>query len=339
MIRHSALACFLAVHLTPLAAQAPAAHYAERPEVVAFIDTLAREDGFEADELSALFAQAQALPKVIELIRPPADPAIRSWHAYRGRFVEPKRIAAGRRFMARHGTALARAEARWGVPRAVIAGVIGVETLYGKQMGNFGTFNALTTLAFDYPPRAALFRRELRELLLLAREEGRAIGDYRGSYAGALGLPQFLPGSIRKFAVDFDGNGRIDLAQSAEDAIGSVANYLAQHGWRRDEPIATPVTLEADAEQIAAALAAGIEPQYSASEWQTRGLRLEVAKLGAGETAPPISSDLPAALIDFVTPGAATEYRLGHRNFYVITRYNKSTFYAAAVADLAAALP
>jgi len=230
-----------------------------------------------------------------------------------------------------HATELAAAETRFGVPAEIIAAIIGVETLYGKQLGRFGTFAALTTLAFDYPPRAELFRKELEQLLLLAREENRSPLSYIGSYAGALGLPQFLPSSRRRFAIDFDQDGRIDLATSPGDAIGSVGNFLAEHGWERDAPIAVIVTAAGDG--VRALLDAGIAPRLTPAQMDVENAG--ILKLGAGDTAIP---DRPAALIDLVTPNAATEYRLGYRNFYVITRYNRSSFYAAAVMDLAAAL-
>lgn len=305
--------------------------YVQREDVRAFVQEVHERHGFDVDALVVLFGRTKPIAAVIKAILPPSDPGIRSWWAYRNRFVEPKRIAYGRRFMRIHATELAAAEARFGVPVEIIASIIGVETIYGKHMGRFGTFAALTTLAFDYPPRAELFRRELEELLLLAREEKRDPLAYIGSYAGALGLPQFLPSSRRRFAVDFDGNGTIDLAGSPADAIGSVANFLAEHGWERDGPIATTVTASGDSVQ--ALIDEGIAPRRTPGEMQAAGLMLAVA--GAGDTTIP---DRPAALIDLVTPQAATEYRLGYRNFFVITRYNRSSFYAAAVMDLATAL-
>jgi membrane-bound lytic murein transglycosylase B len=307
-----------------------------REDVETFISQMVEQHGFEHAPLRAAFAKTQRIDAVIKLIMPPKDPGIRSWQVYRSRFIEPKRIAAGRQFMLRHQTALDRAEARWGVPKEVIAAIIGVETIYGKNTGKFGTFAALATLAFDYPPRADLFRRELTELLLLAREEGVDVKSYKGSYAGALGLPQFLPSSRRSYAVDFDGNGRVDLLGSAEDAIGSVANFLAEHGWQRGQAIAD--TVIATGEGLPAAIAAGIVPTLTPKEWKTRNMTLTIVnttRVGDGETA---VAELPAALIDLVTPNAETEYRLGYRNFYVITRYNRSTFYAASVMDLAAEL-
>lgn len=308
-----------------LATTAPRAEtFAGRADVQRFVAEMSERHGFDSRQLLTLFAGTRPIPAVIRAIKPPADPGIRSWHAYRGRFVEPKRIAAGRRFMAQHGAELARAEARYGVPAEIIAAVIGVETIYGKHMGKFQTFAALATLTFDYPPRAELFRRELEELLLLAREEQRDPLSYAGSYAGALGLPQFLPSSRRRYAVDFDGDGRINLATSPADAIGSVAHFLAEHGWQRGGPIALDVRAAGDGVQ--ALLDAGITPQRLPSEMKDMGV--------ASDNAP----EEAAALIDLITPNAPTEYRLGYRNFYVITRYNRSSFYAAAVMDLAAAL-
>jgi len=305
--------------------------YGDRDDVRAFVEEMHDKHGFDAERLQEFFRQTKPIAAVIKAIMPPRDPAVRSWQNYRGRFVEAKRIAAGRRFMRAHATELAAAEARFGVPTEIIAAIIGVETIYGRQMGRFGTFAALTTLAFDYPPRAELFRKELEELLLLAREENRSPLAYTGSYAGALGLPQFLPSSRRRFAIDFDDDGRIDLATSAADAIGSVANFMAAHGWEKDGPIAVSVNVAGGGVQ--ALIEEGIAPQRR--PWQLEAANVTFARVGAGETA---IADRPAALIDLITPGAATEYRLGYGNFYAITRYNRSSFYAAAVMDLAAEL-
>lgn len=309
--------------LTLLNSAPRAETYAQRDDVQAFVQGMRDRHGFDAEILTALFSQTRPIAAVIRAIMPPKDPGVRSWNAYRARFVEPKRIAAGRRFMHTYSTELAAAEARFGVPTDIIAAIIGVETFYGKQMGRFGSFAALTTLAFDYPPRAELFRGELEELLLLAREENRDPLAYTGSYAGALGFPQFLPSSRRRFAIDFDHDGRIDLAASPADAIGSVANFLAAHGWEKDAPIAITVTVAGDGVQ--ALIDEGILPARTPRQME--------AIIGDADL-----PDRPAALIDLITPRAATEYRLGYRNFYVITRYNRSSFYAAAVMDLAAAL-
>lgn len=311
-----------------IAARTQAADYANRADVRQFIDDVAERHGFDQPTLVRHFRQAKYLPAVVKAVMPPRDPGVRSWQAYRARFVEPKRIAAGHRFMQIHAKRLAEAEARFGVPAEIIAAIIGVETIYGKQMGRFGSFSALTTLAFDYPPRAELFRRELEALLLLAREEKRSPLAYRGSYAGALGLPQFLPSSRRSWGIDFDGDGRVDLAASADDAIGSVANFLAAHGWVKDAPIAVTVSVAGDGLQ--ALIDEGILPRRSPREWAANGVTIA----NGSEDIP----ERPAALIDLVTPDGTTEYRVGYGNFFVITRYNRSSFYAAAVMDLAAQL-
>ncbi len=331
----------LLILLLALLSSSPRAEgYALRDDVQAFVQDMHDRHGFDAGVLNSLFRRTQPVAAAIRAIMPPADPRVRSWHAYRGRFVEPKRIAAGRRFMHTYAAELAAAETRFGVPVEIIAAIIGVETIYGKQMGRFGTFAALTTLAFDYPPRAELFRHELEELLLLAREESRDPLAYTGSYAGALGLPQFLPSSRRRYAIDFNHDGRIDLATSPADAIGSVANFLAEHGWEKDAPIAVAVTVSGDG--VPAMIEAGIVPTRTPQEMQAANVSLEkiAVRAAAQEDGATVAelAERPAALIDLVTPDAATEYRLGYRNFYVITRYNRSSFYAAAVMDLAGAL-
>jgi membrane-bound lytic murein transglycosylase B len=297
--------------------------FAEREEVRAFATEMAQRHGFSADRLLGLFRRVSPNAAILKAIAPPAEPGQRSWQIYRSRFVEPQRIAAGLRFWQRHAAALAKAHAVFGVPEEIIVAIIGVESLYGYHLGRFSAFEALATLAFDYPPRAHLFRRELEELLLLAREEKRSPLAYKGSYAGALGLPQFLPSSIRRLGTDFDGDGRIDLVNSPWDAIGSVANFLRENGWQEDGLIAAPVTVSGDPAPL---IAEGIRPQRLPSEMVTFGVQADEAPRQ------------PAALIDLETPDAPTEYRLGFGNFFVLTRYNRSSFYAAAVADLAAAL-
>lgn len=333
------LLCLALILSTP----SHAGGYIQRADVQAFIDEMVNTQGFDRPTLYALFHTVEPIPDVLRAIRPPADPGIRSWRAYRSRFVEPTRIAAGKQFMQRYASELAAAQTRFGVPAEIITAIIGIETIYGKHMGNYTTFAALTTLAFDYPPRAELFRRELAELLLLAREENRPILSYTGSYAGAMGWPQFMPSSMRQYALDFDNDGRIDLAASPVDAIGSAANFLAKHGWQTGGPIAETITISGDG--IQALIDEGIKPQrlpreFSAQQVQIQKFGQKVGqKVGDGDTAANHQfSDQPAALIDLITPDAPTEYRLGYQNFYVITRYNRSSFYAAAVMDLAQAL-
>jgi membrane-bound lytic murein transglycosylase B len=300
--------------------------YAGRDDVQAFVAEMRDRHGFDAESLDALFARTRPLPAVLKAIAPPADPRVKSWQAYRARFIEPRRLTAGVAFWRRHAATLKKAEALTGVPAEVIVSIIGIETFYGKHLGRFESLAALATLAFDYPPRAALFRAELESLLLLARDEGRKPDTYHGSYAGAIGLPQFLPSSIRAWAIDFDGNGRIDLVASPDDAIGSVANFLKEHGWQAGGPVALPVKV-GPGDTAAALVAAGIVPQRRPAEMAEFGVAM-----------PEGVPDAPAALIDLVTPDAATEYWLGYRNFYAITRYNRSSFYAMAVHQFGQAL-
>lgn len=319
------------IPLIPSTASA-AADYATRPEVQSFITEMHEKHGFNRAMLNDAFARIKPLPMVIRAVRPPRDPTIRSWQVYRARNVEAQRIALGLRFWHEHQEALARYSAQSGVPEEIIVAIIGIETIYGRTVGRFGAFAALTTLAFNYPDdipetapaRAALFRHELEELLLLARETKRNLLSIRGSYAGALGLPQFLPSSVRLYGVDGDNDGNIDLDNSPEDAIASVANFLQQHGWQRNGRIAA--NARADGEKIADLLKLDIVPKLTPTEMSAYGV------------SSPDAPNIPAALIDLVTPQQATEYRLGFNNFYVLTRYNRSSFYALAVNDLAETL-
>lgn len=301
--------------------------YAQREEAIEFVRAMQEKHGFDSGELLAVLDRARHDPRVIQLIRPPSSPGVRSWQRYRARFLESRRIESGLTFWQEHRDTLQAASDRYGVPPEIIVAIIGVETFYGRNTGNFETVSALATLAFDYPPRAPLFLRELEHLFLLAREQGRDPSSYHGSYAGALGYPQFLPSSVRSYAVDFDGNGQVDFDNEPADAIGSVAHYLAQHGWARDEPVAVPALLapESDPRTL---VDAGIEPVLTPEQLTQAGVT-------------PASADphpAPATLVDLASPGEETEYWLGYRNFYVITRYNKSSFYAMAVFELARAL-
>ncbi len=311
----------------PAAARAgsAAADYAGRPEVRAFVAEVAGRHGLDAAALLEAFARTHFQPAVIKAIRPPGDPGIRSWRAYRSRYLDDVRIEEGLAFWSRHADTLRAAEARFGVPAEIVVAIIGVETLYGRITGRFQALAALATLAFDYPPRAALFRAELEELLLLARDTGRPLDAFTGSYAGALGIPQFLPSSYRRYAVDFDADGRVDLGASPADAIGSVAHFLQQHGWQPGGPVAVPAMVP----PAATALADGsVQPRHSPEDLAGHGI-LPFARTAAAE---------PSALIDLVTPNAPTEYWLGYNNLYVLTRYNRSSFYAMAVLHLAQVL-
>ncbi len=297
-------------------------NFAERLEVQRFVDTLVEKHGFDKAALLGLFRQARFEPEVLKAILPPPTPAARSWQAYRARFIETRRIKKGLAFWKAHDAALRRATQTYGVPAEIIVAIIGIETFYGGNTGHYQTFSALSTLAFNYPPRADLFRRELEELLLLARERKLDPLTYTGSFAGALGLPQFLPSSLRHYAVDFDGDGVIDLTGDAQDAIGSVASFLSQHGWQKGGSVAlaTRVTGTRYTE-----LADGrVDPQFTPSDLKAHGIK----------AAQPLATDTKLALVDLATPGKPTEYWLGFANFYTLTRYNRSSFYAMSVYQL-----
>ncbi|MDR1350708.1 MAG: lytic murein transglycosylase B [Zoogloeaceae bacterium] len=304
----------------------------EHPEAQLFIERMQTLHGFDAQEIQKRLARLTSDARVLKLVAPPETPTQRSWQRYRSRFLEKKRIENGLVFWRANAVTLARASILYGVPEEIIVAIIGIETLYGRNTGNFNTFSALATLAFHDPRRAEYFRQELEQLLLLAREQERDPESYIGSYAGALGLPQFMPGSLRRYAVDFDQDGVIDLAGSAADAIGSVAHFLAQHGWREKAPVALPVEVTRVAPQcLQDWINAGIRPTLGLAALQEAGLKPE---RGVAAEMP----DAPATFVDLVTPDAPTEYWLGYENFYVITRYNRSSFYAMAVYQSAEAL-
>ena len=285
--------------------------------------------GFDTADLVRQFAAVRSNAVVLRAIRPAAVPEQqRSWQRYRARFLNDRRLTHGLKFLDEHGATLARAQALYGVPQEIIVAIIGVETEYGRTTGSFRVLEALATLAFDYPPRAPFFRSELEQFLLLARENGIDALDYKGSYAGAIGIPQFMPSSQRRYAVDFDGDGHIDLRGSATDAIGSVASFLSMHGWQPGQTVALPAGVDGDTREL---VAAGIKPWLSLREIHDKGARAMIAD----DTA---LVDQPVALIDLVTPDQPTEYWLGFNNFYVITRYNRSSFYAMSVFQLAESL-
>jgi membrane-bound lytic murein transglycosylase B len=304
-------------------------NYAQRPEVKAFIEEMATERGFNAKSLRQLFAQVQYQPKVIEAIsRPVLVPP--KWYEFAPRFLAPARVDAGVDFWRSHADALERAEREFGVPPEIIVAIIGVETYYGRYTGNYRVIDALTTLAFDYPRRADFFRSELKQFLLLAREERIPPLEPKGSYAGAIGLPQFMPSSLRAYALDFDSDGRVDLASDAEDAIGSVAHYLARHGWQRGQPLMDAALVEPEGrDAVFALLDAGVSPRRGLAEWEEGGVVPfePAADLASG----------PVGLLMLEEEGGPS-YWIVYGNWFVLTRYNRSRLYASAVVELAQAL-
>jgi len=303
--------------------------YLAREEVQQFIEAMVSSHGFERSRLERWLREAKYSATVERLMQPPIPFGQRNWIEYRNRYVEPARIEAAVVFWQAQRAALARAEDQYGVPAEIIVAIIGVETYFGRITGNFRTLDVFSTLSFDYVRRADFYRSEFAEFLLLTREQKADPTTYRGSFAGAIGLPQFMPSSIRRWAVDFDGDGRVDLTGSATDAIGSVANFLAGHGWQRDLPIIFAV--EAD-EATVDELGRGIDATTS---WS--------AALAAGVVGDlPLTLDTPVLLIDLPVVGADGEtsrwFRIGTVNFSAILHYNRSYFYATAVAELASAV-
>jgi len=306
----------------------PAATYDSRPEVRAFIDRMEQAHGFDRAGLQRLFGQIRPSERVIHLMTPTTGGTYRrSWREYRSRFIEPTRINGGLDFWQVNGADLKLASALYGVPEEIIVAIIGVETIYGRNTGKFRVAEALATLAFDYPSRADYFRSELEQFLLYSRENRIDPLEPLGSYAGAIGTPQFMPGSIRRFAVDLDKDGRIDLRNSTADAIGSVASFLSRHGWMPDKPTHFQVSI-ADPTQARKFIDAGPVPSFTI---------LELADAGITSN-DEIAQDEKLVLADLVNVDAPADHVLGTQNFYAITRYNRSYFYAMAVIELASTL-
>ncbi|MGM9512925.1 lytic murein transglycosylase B [Roseateles sp. DB2] len=281
------------------------------------------------EQIAAVLAQARILPSVQRLIMPTPAGTAKDWMAYRDRFVEPRRLQAGLAFWEANAEALARAEESYGVPAEIVLGIIGVETFYGRIMGGFRILDALATLSFDFPTgrsdRSPFFRKELHQFLLLCQRDGLDPLALKGSYAGAMGLGQFMPGSWMRHAVDFDGDGHADLINSPADAIGSVANFLAQHGWQRALPTDYTVTAPTGTAERAQLLAPDVRPSFTPAQMQALGARLSEA--GQEHTG-------KLALIELQMGDAAPVYVAGTDNFYVLTRYNQSAYYAMAVISL-----
>lgn len=294
-----------------------------RPEIKSFVTYMSNRHGYDVNALEDIFIQTNFRPEIIKLISAPAT-AI-SWNEYRKRFVNTQRIKGGFDFWNRYAAELALARKIYGIPEEIIVAIIGVETSYGASTGSYRIMDALTTLAFDFPRRADYFREELENYLLLAREQKFGLLDIKGSYAGAIGIPQFMPSSYRRYAVDFNRDGKIDLPGSAADAIGSVGNYLKEHGWEANKPIA--VRAQARSENIQELLDTGIEPLHSIEKLREAG----IIPLDS------VPDDTLSSLLELKDQDKRQLW-LGFKNFYVITRYNRSTFYAMSVLELAKAV-
>jgi len=303
--------------------------YGLRDDVVRFADGVAERRDLDAAWVRRALAQARFIPSVTRFIMPPVAGTAKNWAAYRARFVEPIRIRAGVAFWRANERWLAQAEEIYGVPPEVVVGVVGVESIFGRQMGNFRVIDALATLAFDFPAgrkdRSDFFKDELENWFVLCKSEGIDPAAWRGSYAGALGMAQFMPSSFNKYAVDFDGDGHVDLHTSAADVIGSVANYLAEFGWKRGLATRFDVQPPTETSERAALLAPDIVPTFTAADMVAHGARL-------GDDA--LACESLLALVELQNGDAAPSYVAGTTNFYAITRYNWSSYYAMAVIAL-----
>ena len=317
--------------------QPPSGSYATRPDVMAFADELASRRKLDPQWVRQAMGESSFNPTVSRLMQPPTKTFVKNWRVYRSRFIDPVRIAAGVRFWKANAATLARAEKEYGVPADIIVGIIGVETIYGRDTGSFRVMDALMTLAFDFPskhPRAQersdYFKGEVEQFLALQSQRQANPMDVKGSYAGAMGMPQFMPSSQLKHAVDFDGDGSIDLWNSTADVIGSVASYFKAFNWQPGMPTHYPVRFDAATLDMDTLMAPDILPTFSVPSFTAKGAVLE------GDA---LKHTGPLALIELLNGdpangGSAPSYIAGTETFYVITRYNWSSYYAMAVIDL-----
>ncbi len=290
-----------------------------KKEVQDFIQQMVKKHRFQKDYLQGLFAEAKLHQSILDAIARPAES--KPWYQYRPIFLTRQRVNGGIQFWKENATALARAEQKYGVPQEIIVAIIGVETRYGRHAGRYPVFDALATLGFAYPPRATFFRSELEQFLLMTREEKLPARKMLGSYAGAMGMPQFIASSFRQYAVDFDGDGKRDLWKNPSDAIGSVANYFKRHHWKTGQPITSKVQVYG--KRYRKLLSKNLKPEHTLQELLNNGVILPGG----------LDESLKGRLIELEKPGKP-EYWVGWHNFYVITRYNHSALYSMAVYQL-----
>ena len=317
-------ALLLAAAILAASANPAAALDTRRPEVKDFIDQIADQYSFKKRALRKLLAAAQYQPAILQAMDRPAEKA-KMWYEYRPIFVSDRRIREGAEFWLTHRQDLDRASIRSGVAPEYLAAILGVETYYGRQTGNYRVLDALATLAFDYPPRAKFFRDELEQFILLTRDLKMNPLAIKGSYAGAMGAPQFMPSNYRRYAVDASADGRIDLWNNWPDVCASIGNYLKEHGWNPGEPVLSEASVEPD----------------KAADLDGRKLALAETVGSLKEKGVSFDSSLPPdapALLIAADEADGVHWRVGYNNFYVITRYNHSPLYAMAVYELAAAI-
>lgn len=305
-------------------AAAAQADYSKHPQANAFVDTMVSKHGFQRAEVERWLSAAERQQSILDAIARPAEKA-KPWSEYRKIFLTSDRIQQGVQFWREHADELARVEKELGVSPAVVVAILGVETRFGRHMGNYRVLDALATLGFDYPPRSDFFRTQLEEYFVLVREQGFAADRVKGSYAGAMGFGQFMPSSYRNFAIDFDGDGVVDIIGNPYDAIGSIANYLKQHGWKAGAPAVAPANVGAAAPD--SLLTQDLRPAKTVAQFRQQGVATPLK----------VPDDTQAALFK-LDGDLGVEYWLGFNNFYVITRYNRSQMYAMAVLQLSEAI-
>ena len=310
-------------------AERAAADYSRHPQAAAFISEMVQKHGFQREQIESLLAGAAKQQSILDAIARPKEQAV-PWRDYRKIFLTQDRIQQGVQFWQQHEKTLARVRTELDVDPAVVVAIIGVETRFGRNTGSYRVLDALTTLAFDYPPRSPFFRDQLVQFLLLCRERGLSVAEQKGSYAGAMGYGQFMPSSYRSYAIDFDGDSHVDILTDPTDSIGSVANYLKEHGWIGGAPIAVKASVK---EPLGADVPLGDSlPGITLVDYRRQGVLPVLEK-----THPPFSDRTLATLLVF-DGEAGKEYWLGFKNFYVITRYNRSQMYALAVMQLSEAI-
>lgn len=314
----------LVLAFASLVSTAVLADYRGHPKTERFIAQLVNQHGFDRAYLESVLGQAEYKQSIVDAMTRPAEKTL-TWGQYRNIFIKDKRIQAGKKFLEEHRQIFDKVEAKYGVPRELIAAIIGVETFYGANKGSYRVIDALATLGFDYPPRAAFFEKQLENVFLLAREQRLDIAELTGSYAGAMGYGQFIPSSYRAYAVDYDGDKVADIWHNEGDAIASVANYFAEHGWRSSAPVAHPVSLTRAVNNEL--INDNLKPLHTAAFLRQLGVTVPDSIYGSES----------ASLMEYETDDGL-EYWAGWHNFYVITRYNHSRLYALAVYQLSQAL-
>jgi membrane-bound lytic murein transglycosylase B len=308
-----------------LQAQYVGANYLTNPKVPVFIDDMVKINGFDRDRLTLIFSQAEKKDSILKAISRPAEKRL-EWKSYRKIFLTTSRIQQGKEFINTYQKDLDRAEKVFGVPKYIIAAIIGVETRYGRHAGSYRVIDSLSTLAFDYPPRSSFFKKQLAQFLLLSREQQLDVLSVKGSYAGAMGYGQFIPSSYRHYAVDFSGDKHADIINNVPDAIGSVANYFKMHKWQKGEPVAFTAIIKSKTVP-SDLLSKNLKPSLSIQELNLKGISSSVS----------LSPETKAKLL-VLKGDKGDEYWLALNNFYVITRYNHSPLYAMAVFQLSEAI-